>query len=381
METQPTTKAGSGHNISDAELNQWIIQSAVEQFAPVVTEGKTKEVEVEQGKPPVPMPVTPEERIAQAKQIADSLVIAGIEDKENYKTAKTYLTVAKKWRTGVEAKRKELKAVSLEYGRKVDGEAKRLTALVEPVEKTLADKIAAIDQAAEIARMAEELRRHKLMTENGWQFTGSWYVCGITNLTQGDLAAATEDKLAELVATGKAELQRIAAEEARKAEEAAAAAALAKQQAEENERLRKELEAMKAAQKTPAPEFQPEPPAPQPTITVQRTTGPAYTVKESGQSPRMFEGHPRPAGFEVAPEIPADDMAGMFAAATIGPGVTEPEPEPEFVKPKVGTVTAFDYEKGFNDCRNQILELFGDGVKRTRDQWIQIFQNLKPRKP
>ena len=89
----------------------------------------------------------------------------------------------------------------------------------------------------------------------------------------------------------------------------------------------------------------------------------------------MFEGHPRPAGFEV--HRPASNP---FAGTTIGPAITEPSEETPFDKPRVGTVTAFDYTNGFNDCRHQVLALLNDPTPRKRSEFIELINNFKPAK-
>lgn len=393
MENPNATNAGSGEPMTEDQINALIITNAVEQYGPIITQGKTKPVEVEPGKPPVPVPIKPDERIAEAKKAAEALVIDGIADEANYKLAKSYHTAVKKWRTSIENKRKELKAVSLEYGRRVDGEAKRLTALVEPVEKLLAKKIEAIDKAAEIARKAEELRRHNLLVESGWQFTGSWYVCGIQNVAPSELAAASDDQLTQYQATGQAEKDRKAAEDKRKAEEDAAAAAEtariaaeAKRQAEENERLRKQLEELQAKAAAPAP-VETKPAAPDPGddmagMFAEITIGPAITEPEAIEPARE-------RGITITTVAQAKQVAKDLAAevhgvpgiiGSAGTGIAPLIIDEPFVKPLVGSTTLFDYTNGFNDCRHQVLALFADGVQRTRKEWVTIFENLKPAK-
>lgn len=65
-----------------------------------------------------------------------------------------------KVRTGIDAKRKTLKADALAWGKQVDDEAKRLTAMVEELEKPWKEKKAALDEKE--AREAEEARQAEL---------------------------------------------------------------------------------------------------------------------------------------------------------------------------------------------------------------------------
>jgi hypothetical protein len=366
---QHNTNAGSGEKMSNEEMNALIIEAAVEQYAPIITEGKTKTIQPapDQNEQPIIVPITPEERIAEAATFVNNLTIAGIDDKENYKLAKNVLAGVKKWRTSIEAKRKKLKAVALEYGRKVDGEAKRLTELVSKVEADLTWKVDAIDKAIEEARKAEQLRRHKLLTEAAWQFTGAWYVCGVHSIDASTMPTASEEQLTEWLTIGQAELTRLEAERIRKEEEAKAAAEAARKAAEDAKRLeaenaqkdaelaemRRKLAEMEAANKP-----QPTAPAPTPSAPAPNVSAPA----------RMFEGHPRPQGFEVpaASDTKTDPFANI--------------PAPTFKAPGVGSVTINDYSIGFEDCRAQVLAIFNDGIKRTRPEFIELFTNIQPSK-
>ncbi len=380
-----TPNAGSGEKMSNEEMNALIIEAAVEQYAPIITEGKTKTIE-DNGKPII-LPMTPEERIAEAATFVTNLVIAGPDDKEKFKLAKSVLAGIKKWRTGIEAKRKELKAVALEYGRKVDGEAKRLTELVTKVEAELTTKVDAIEKAIEEARKAEQLRRHKLLTENGWQFTGSWYICGVYNYTPEQVTAWDDDTLNEWAGVGKVELERLEAERIRKEEEARQAAEAARIAAEEAQRvaaenarlaaeadeLRKKLAAMEAANK------------PQPVTNIEQAKEVAHQLANEVHqpTPRMFEGHPRPQGFEIpAPQA----TEPTFVVTEVAQTVHTPAdpfaaiPQPKFTPPGVGSVTAFDYAQGFEDCRAQVLALLADPTPRKRSEFIELISNFKPSK-
>jgi len=67
-------------------------------------------------------------------------------------------------RTGVEKARKLLKADSLEYGRKVDAEAKRITSELVTIEKPFADAKKVEDDKAEKERQAE-INREQIRME------------------------------------------------------------------------------------------------------------------------------------------------------------------------------------------------------------------------
>lgn len=65
------------------------------------------------------------------------LTIADVADKQGYKDVAEALAVVRGKRIAVEDKRKELKEESLRFGRTIDAEAKRITALLEPIERHL----------------------------------------------------------------------------------------------------------------------------------------------------------------------------------------------------------------------------------------------------
>lgn len=76
--------------------------------------------------------------IAQLAAEYMPLKIIDINDAAGFKRVHDARMNVKEKRVLVEKTRKELKADALEFGRKVDGEAKRLTSLLEPIESHLA---------------------------------------------------------------------------------------------------------------------------------------------------------------------------------------------------------------------------------------------------
>ncbi len=73
------------------------------------------------------------------------LKVSGIEDKEGYETVRAARLVVKTKRCEVEKTRQELKEESIRYGRAVDAEAKRITALLVPIEEYLQSQEKIID--------------------------------------------------------------------------------------------------------------------------------------------------------------------------------------------------------------------------------------------
>lgn len=82
--------------------------------------------------------------------------------KAGYEQVKAGISEVRTLRVGVEKARKELKKSAIDWGRKVDSEAKRVTAMLLEIEEPLKVSKAEVDDAEEIerkAREAEELRK------------------------------------------------------------------------------------------------------------------------------------------------------------------------------------------------------------------------------
>ena len=75
-----------------------------------------------------------------------------ITDTASYKAVTSAIAEVRTLRITVEKKRVELKRDALEYGRKVDSEAKRITAMLAPIEQDLNDKKQAEDNRKEAIR-------------------------------------------------------------------------------------------------------------------------------------------------------------------------------------------------------------------------------------
>ena len=94
------------------------------------------------------------------------LEINGVEDIKGFKIVHTALMAVKKKRVAVEKTRKELKADSLKFGRAVDAEAKRITALLAPIEDHLSkEKQAVIDEQARIKAEEERIEKERKAKE------------------------------------------------------------------------------------------------------------------------------------------------------------------------------------------------------------------------
>jgi hypothetical protein len=187
--------------------------------------------------------------IAELKAKFAPLQIAGVDDLQGFEEVKRARLQVRKYRTKIEDVRKELKADSLEYGRKIDAEAKRLTGLILEVEGDLQAKESAIEQArleiAQAAQRALEARRAQRIEEAraaGIEWNGSGFASryNFTILSQQEIDSLEDGNFFALLQdSAQAMQQAIAAEQA---------AAQARQEAQraEQERLQQEREAQAA---------------------------------------------------------------------------------------------------------------------------------------
>jgi hypothetical protein len=107
------------------------------------------------------------------------LVINGIDDKEGLKAVNAARKIVKGYRIDVDKRRKELNADALEYQRRINGEAKRITALLEPIETHLAneekkieDELERIKREKEAVEAARYQERVKKLTGLKFMFDG-----------------------------------------------------------------------------------------------------------------------------------------------------------------------------------------------------------------
>ena len=174
---------------------------------------------------------------------------------KGYELVRQALAEVRSYRTAVEKRRVELKADALEWGRKVDSEAKRITGLLLEVEEPLKAKKQAVDDekvrvAAEKAAAVEAEQRRKIEEERAEA------EAKLKAARDAEEARIKEEaaKVAAERAALEAERKRIDAEQAekRKAEEAHAAEERRKveaEQAAERKRLADERANLEAEQK------------------------------------------------------------------------------------------------------------------------------------
>lgn len=101
----------------------------------------------------------PDTAIAKYRQDFMVLSVKGVDDKDGYDLCHSARMEVKGKRVEVEKTRKKLKEDALEYGRAVDKEAKRITALLEPIENYLLSQEKIVDDEKERIKKAEENAR------------------------------------------------------------------------------------------------------------------------------------------------------------------------------------------------------------------------------
>lgn len=108
----------------------------------------------------------PDTAIAKMREEFLPLTINGTEDKAGFKRVDAARKLVKGHRCDVEKTRKDLKAEALKFGQAVDSEAKRITALLEPIELHLeTEQKRVTDELARIQREKEEAERAKAEEE------------------------------------------------------------------------------------------------------------------------------------------------------------------------------------------------------------------------
>lgn len=93
-------------------------------------------------------------KIAELKDQFKDLQITGVDDKKGIKAITEAISIVRSLRTGVEAKRKDLKNFYLNTGKGIDAEAKRITELLVEIEEPLKAKKQVVDD--EIKRIEDE---------------------------------------------------------------------------------------------------------------------------------------------------------------------------------------------------------------------------------
>ena len=194
--------------------------------------------------------------IARMRDEYMPLTISGVEDKAGAKKVTAARKTVKKHRTTTEAVRKELKAEALEYGQKVDAEAKRITELLLPIEKHLEEQEDAYEAAVQAIKDAEKAKA-EAEAEAAWQ-----KILDEQKRLADEAAAklkAEQDAAAAKLAAERVELEKAQEElRAARAEVEEARKVLAEAEATRLENARAEEEAAKPRNEPEPKEIVPE---------------------------------------------------------------------------------------------------------------------------
>lgn len=263
-------------------------------------------------------------KIAEIKQIAETLTIAGVDDKAGYKKVDTARKRVKAIRIAVGHKEKELLELPKNYTAKIKGEAARLIAALKPIEDDLQLKQKAIDDVlAEQKRKADEAKA-----------------------AEARKIAAREQRLYGLGALRDGEGNfvlrewKVTPDQVKTTEEA---------------EFNTLIEAIE--QTTPKP-AEPDPvPAPSESLPA---IEPAQAT-ESAPAPAPLPGINIPKRNPI-PAATAPAQAPITGAA----GVAQPQG------------VNLQYAAGFEAAKRKAIETLQDPEKRTRQEFINIINNLKP---
>jgi hypothetical protein len=127
-----------------------------------------------------------ESGVATIREQFMCIEIAGPDDTGGIASVKTAKAQVVRLRTGIEKQRKEIKQPFLETCKNIDAEAKRLTALITPIEDHLKAELAKLDDAKAVAepeqpkslkpvvrRLVENMNEvSEQLLQNGYRFMG-----------------------------------------------------------------------------------------------------------------------------------------------------------------------------------------------------------------
>jgi hypothetical protein len=159
----------------------------------------------------VEYPITEQDITAAAAQYA----ALTFDTPDRYEEGRKAIAHLRSTRTAIEERRVELKAGALEYGRKVDAMAKRLTALIADVEEPLKAKKKAIDDEKERAkREAERVELLVLEAKLRVEREAAEATARAEREAEEARLAAERVRLAELEAVQRAAREKLEAERA-----------------------------------------------------------------------------------------------------------------------------------------------------------------------
>lgn len=143
--------------------------------------------------------LTPEDDLKALAEESMDYKVLSVTDKESYEAVVEQRKRVVKARTGLDKIRKEIKAPALEFGKKVDAEAKRLTEIIAGAESHLIEqeKVYTNEQERlEKQKEAERLEKIRVRTEQVMQCkptsTVDGYVVGAHTITRHEIEHMTD---------------------------------------------------------------------------------------------------------------------------------------------------------------------------------------------
>ena len=183
--------------------------------------------------------------LAELVEPFKALTISGLTDKTGYKAVHIARMLVRNRRVDVEMTRKELKADALEYGRAVDAEARKLTAILEPVEKHLQQQEEDFEAEKNLAKKAAENAHKAEIEKRIFTLADLGFVVNplsVAEWSEEEYQANLIDAREEFDERAKVEAERRRVETEEKRKQAEESAKLAAERAE-IDRLRSEQQA------------------------------------------------------------------------------------------------------------------------------------------
>lgn len=278
--------------------------------------------------------------LEELKKKYGSLTVTSLEDRPQYFAIVEGAKIVRDTRLLIDRKKKELNEFPLKFQRAVNAEAKRIIEELEPIEAHLKAERKKFEDAEAALKAKEEARKRGLLIEAGFRFDGTMYTCGVHIIAASAIAGMEEAKLEFYCQEARAirEQERLA-EERRQAE--------LKRLEEERQDMARQREEMRRERA----EFE--------------------RLKAEAEAAKA----PAPVAEEITAPAPVQEIPNPFAQAQSRPVL----PAQEWAAPKAPVAQkSAEYMDGYEHCRAAVLELFADGTKRSRAEFIAQIQSLQP---
>ena len=314
--------------------------------------------------------------LEQLKKTYGGLVIKDATDRPGYLAVVEGAKIAKKFRTGIEAKRKLMLAFPKKYTDEVNAEAKRITGEVSVIEENLLKKQKDYEDVEAAAAQKELLERTQKLLDAGFKFDGTAYVCGVHVIPATKIPELEVEKveyyIAEAVKLVEAEKQAEVNRQALAAANTEEAKRLAQERVdldnkkkaldEQMATMAKMMEDMKALQN-------PTPPAPV-----------VETVKEEAQAFPTFPSTIETAKPEGNTQPGADALTGFgnTVYTTQAPGSDILDTQDKLDEYIADSGKSAEYIDGFEHCRQAVLDIFKDQTPKKRADFMAEISALKP---